>query len=210
MRYVFHGHESSLELKDVVTFEPELAARLARRMKEPEVEEAVAVLIDIYGGKYVREQAAHIEVIGRRWAQLATQMREAGVSSDDDKERIRSIPERLCFRLDAVWGEGRAAVFLTLRAAALRVGCDIRDAALHVDGESVSALMDLVVDGLRRGFAASVDAALAVSLLEHTINKPRAEPTSSTPATLTPASVDIDWAAEVTDAARRMAIVTAT
>ena len=40
-----------------------------------------------------------------------------------------------------------------LRSVALRHGCSMRDAPLHVDAESVASLMDSLVDGLRAGFA---------------------------------------------------------
>jgi hypothetical protein len=179
MRYSFHGHDSELDLKDIIAFEPDLARQLAKQLKEPNVEDAIAVALDFFGARYVREQAAHLEVIGKKWAELAPL-----AQTDNDRERIRAIPERLCFRLDQVWREGRAAVHLVLRSVALRNGCRIEDAPLFVDMDTVKQLMDLIVDGLRKGFAASVDAAVAVSLLERAV-KPKADGTH-----------EIDWAAE--------------
>lgn len=178
MRYSFHGHESDLDLRDVIAFESELAHQLARQLKEPNIEDAVAVALDFFGARYVREQAGHLEVIGKKWAQLAPL-----AATDNDRERIRAIPERLCFRLDQVWREGRAAVFLVLRSVALRVGCPIEDAPLHVDEKSIADMMELIVDGLRKSFAKSVDAAVAVALLESAVKPKAGEPA-------------IDWASE--------------
>jgi hypothetical protein len=178
MRYSFHGHESDLDLKDIIAFEPELANQLAKQLREPNVEDAVAVALDFFGARYVRENAAHLEVIGKKWAELAPLAVE-----DNDKERIRAIPERLCFRLDQVWREGRAAVFLVLRSVAMRKGIPMQDAALHVEPSDIVSMMDLIVDGLRKGFAKSVDAAVAVTLLERAAKPKKGE--------------EIDWAAQV-------------
>ncbi len=179
MLYSFHGHESDLDLKDVIAFEPDLTAQLAKQLREPNVEDAVAVALDFYGAAYVREQAAHLEVVGRKWAELAPL-----AQTPNDKERVKAIPERLCFRLDQVWREGRAAVYLVLRSVAMRHGCAIEDAPLFVDMDSVASLMELIVDGLRAGFAASVDASVVVALLERAV-KPRAD-----------GSRELDWATE--------------
>src|SRR5687767_3968824 len=142
MRYTFHGHDSALDHKDVVSFEPELAKKLAKAQREPDVEEAVAVVLDYFGATYVREQAAHLEVIARRWVQLA-----GLAQTENDKERVRAIPDRLGFRFDAVWREGRAALHLMLRAVALREGCEMREAPFYVDPVDVSGLLDSLVDG---------------------------------------------------------------
>lgn len=185
MRYAFHGHESALDLRDVVTFEPELVRKIARLQREPDVEEAVAVVLDVFGAAYVREQRQHLEVVGQSWARLAGLAR-----GDNDKERVRAIPDRLGYRFDAVWREGRAALHLMLRAISLRTGCSMRDAPLHVDATSIAQLMDSLVDGLRAGFAASVDAAIAVELLERAIGSSRGGAKVSR-------ALDFDWAAEI-------------
>src|SRR4051794_1876308 len=132
MRYTFHGHESELDLKDVITFEPDLADTLCRLTGEPDAEEALATFLDFHGAKYVREQSAHLEVVGKKWAQLAPL-----VGNNEDRERIRAIPERLCFRFDPVWSEGRAAVHLMLRAVSERTGCELQDAPLYIDQRSI-------------------------------------------------------------------------
>ena len=185
MRYAFHGHESELDLRDVVTFEPDLVQKIARLQREPDVEEAVAVVLDVFGAAYVREQRQHLEVVGQSWARLAPL-----AVHDNDRERVRAIPDRLGYRFDAVWREGRAALHLMLRAISLRTGCSMRDAPLHVDAESIGELMESLVDGLRAGFAASVDAAIAVELLERAIGSTRGSKVSR--------ALDFDWAAEIT------------
>jgi hypothetical protein len=186
MRYAFHGHESELDLKDIVTFEPELAKKIARLQGEPDVEEAIAVVLDVFGGAYVREQRSHLEKIGASWARLAPL-----ATGDNDRERVRAIPDRLGYRFDSVWREGRAALHLMLRSVALTHGCSMRDAPLHVDEQSVAMLMEALVDGLRAGFAASVDAAIAVELLERAVG-------SSKGGAKVSRALDFDWAAEIT------------
>lgn len=188
MRYSFHGHESSLDLKDVVAFVPELAAQAARAQGEESAEEAVAFALDMFGAQYVQEQRALLEVIMRRWAELAPRARE-----HSDVERIRAIPDRLAWRFDAVWPDGRAALHLMLRAVALRTGCSMRWAPLCVQQEDVTQLLDALLDGLRTGFAASVDAQLAVDLLEQSAGHD-----DSVVVAPRDRAVDCDWAAEIT------------
>lgn len=185
MRYAFHGHESNLDLKDIVSFEPELAKKIARLQGEPEVEEAIAVVLDVFGAAYVREQRAHLEKIGQSWVRLAPL-----ATGDNDRERVRAIPDRLGYRFDSVWREGRAALHLMLRSVALTHGCSIRDAALHVDAESIAQLMEALIDGLRAGFAQSVDAAIAIELLERAVNSEQGGAKVSR-------ALDFDWAAEI-------------
>lgn len=124
----------------------------------------------------------------RRWAHLAPLARIT-----NDQERVRAIPERLAWRFDAVWPEGRAALHLMLRAVMHRTGCSMRYAPLCVELSDVSQLLDSLLDGLRAGFAASIDAQLAVDLLEQSA-------TDVERAVVAPAdrAVDHDWAAEVT------------
>lgn len=191
MRYSFHGHESSLELKDVVAFVPELAEQAAETQEEENLEEAVAFVLDMFGAKYVAEQRALLEVIVRRWAHLAPLAR-----STNDQERVRAIPERLAWRLDAVWPEGRAALHLMLRAVMHRTGCSMRYAPLCVELGDVTLLLDSLLDGLRAGFAASVDAQLAVDLLEQGAGAP--ERGVVAPADRGEHAADLDWAAEIT------------
>lgn len=191
MRYSFHGHESSLELKDVVAFVPELAEQAAETQEEENLEEAVAFVLDMFGAKYVAEQRALLEVIVRRWAHLAPLAR-----STNDQERVRAIPERLAWRLDAVWPEGRAALHLMLRAVMHRTGCSMRYAPLCVELGDVTLLLDSLLDGLRAGFAASVDAQLAVDLLEQGAGAP--EQGVVAPADRGEHAADLDWAAEIT------------
>lgn len=186
MRYAFHGHESDLDLKDIVSFEPDLAKKIARLQGEPNVEDAIAVVLDVFGGAYVREQRAHLEKIGASWVRLAPLA--TGVN---DQERVRAIPDRLGFRFDSVWREGRAALHLMLRSVALTHGCSMRDAPLHVDAESVAMLMESLVDGLRAGFAGSIDAAIAVELLERAVNSTQGGSRVSR-------ALDFDWATEIT------------
>ncbi|MCC7109274.1 MAG: hypothetical protein IT382_08310 [Deltaproteobacteria bacterium] len=191
MRYSFHGHESSLELKDVVAFVPELAEQAAEAQEEGNLEEAVAFVLDMFGAKYVAEQRALLEVIVRRWAHLAPLAR-----STNDQERVRAIPERLAWRLDAVWPEGRAALHLMVRAVMHRTGCSMRYAPLCVELGDVTLLLDSLLDGLRAGFAASVDAQLAVDLLEQGAGAP--EQGVVAPADRGEHAADLDWAAEIT------------
>ena len=191
MRYSFHGHESSLELKDVVAFVPELAEQAAEAQEEESLEEAVAFVLDMFGAKYVAEQRALLEVIVRRWAHLAPLAR-----STNDQERVRAIPERLAWRLDAVWPAGRAALHLMLRAVMHRTGCSMRYAPLCVELGDVTLLLDSLLDGLRAGFAASVDAQLAVDLLEQGEGAP--DRAVVAPADRGEHAVDLDWAAEIT------------
>jgi hypothetical protein len=187
MRYVFHGHESRLDLQDVVAFEPELCARAARRQGEHDVEDAVAFIIDLYGARYVSEQQEKLDIVMRRWAYLVPFARSLA-----DRERLRAVPDRLAWRFDAVWPEGRAALHLMLRAVALRTGCDIKDAPLHVDHRDVHDLFDALVDGLRAGFARAVDAAFAIDLLERAVGAVAV----GGPAAPLPEG-DVDWAAQV-------------
>ena len=189
MRSTFHGHESARDLQDLVTFEPELVQKIARLQREPELEEAVAVVLDVFGAAYVREQRQHLEVVGLSWVRLAPLAR-----GDNDQERVRAIPDRLGFRFDTVWREGRAALYLMLRAISLRTGCSMRDAPLHVDAEGVALLMESLVDGLRAGFAASIDAAIAVELLERAIGPTLGSKVGSQVSS----ALDFDWAAEIT------------
>lgn len=199
MRYAFHGHESELELKDVISFEPELANKVARIQGEPNVEDAVAVVLDVFGAAYVREQRAHLETIGKSWLRVAPLARDG---TENDKERVRAIPDRLGFRFDAVWREGRASLHLMLRSIALRHGCDVRDAALYVDDISINALMEELVDGLRKGFARSIDAAVAVECLERATGGQAKHSAAERPASTESAArlskaLEIDWAAEI-------------
>lgn len=191
MRYSFHGHESSLELKDVVAFVPELAEQAAAAQQEDSLEEAVAFVLDMFGARYVQEQRALLEVIVKRWAHLAPLAR-----STNDQERVRAIPERLAWRLDAVWPEGRAALHLMLRAVMHRTGCSMRYAPLCVELGDVTMLLDSLLDGLRAGFAASVDAQLAVDLLEQNAGERDREVVA--PADRGEHAADLDWAAEIT------------
>lgn len=188
MRYSFHGHESSLDLKDVVAFVPELAEQAARAQGDDDPEDAVSFVLDMFGAQYVQEQRALLEVIMRRWAHLAPLAR-----STNDQERVRAIPERLAWRFDAVWPEGRAALHLMLRAVMHRTGCSMRYAPLCVEVEDVTVLLDSLLDGLRTGFAASVDAQLAVDLLERTAGD--AELAVTAPSDR---GGELDWAAEIT------------
>ena len=188
MRYSFHGHESNLDLKDVVAFVPELATDAAKAQGEDNAEDAVSFALDMFGAQYVQEQRALLEVIMRRWAQLAPKARDHG-----DVERVRAIPDRLAWRFDAVWPEGRAALHLMLRAVALRTGCSMRWAPMCVQLDDVNQLLDALLDGLRTGFAASVDAELAVDLLEQ--GAAEAERAVTAPSDR---AMDIDWAAEIT------------
>lgn len=188
MRYSFHGHESSLDLKDVVAFVPELAEQAARAQGEHDAEDAVSFALDMFGAQYVQEQRANLEVIMRRWAHLAPIAR-----ATNDQERVRAIPERLAWRFDAVWPEGRAALHLMLRAVMHRTGCSMRYAPLCVELDDVTQLLDSLLDGLRAGFAGSVDAQLAVDLLEQSAgDQDRVVVAPSDRA------IDHDWAAEVT------------
>lgn len=164
MLYEFHGNVSALDLKDVVAFEPDLAAAAARMQGEPNVEEAIAVLLDLEGARFVQTQSAHLQTVGVQWAHLAKRAKD-----HDERERIRAIPDRLCLRFDPLWPEGRAAVHLMLRSISAREGCEVRDAALFIDHASVSELMTLLIDGLRKGFARSVDAPMAVAVLERAV-----------------------------------------
>lgn len=186
MRYTFHGHESELDLKDVIAFEPELARKVARLQGEPDVEDAIAVVLDVFGAAYVREQRAHLQKVGESWVRLAPL-----ATGDNDRERVRAIPDRLGYRFDAVWREGRAALHLMLRSVALTHGCSMRDAPLHVDADSVAMLMESLVDGLRASFASSIDAAIAVELLERAVGSTQGGARVSR-------ALDFDWAAEIT------------
>ncbi len=188
MRYSFHGHESSLDLKDVVAFVPELAEQAARAQGEDSAEDAVSFVLDMFGAQYVQEQRALLEVIMRRWAHLAPLAR-----STNDQERVRAVPERLAWRFDAVWPEGRAALHLMLRAVMHRTGCSMRYAPLCVELSDVTVLLDALLDGLRAGFAASVDAQLAVDLLERAAGDDER-------AVMAPSDRggELDWAAEIT------------
>lgn len=188
MRYSFHGHESNLDLKDVVAFVPELADQAANAQGEQHPEDAVSFALDMFGAQYVQEQRALLEVIMRRWAELAPKAREIS-----DVERVRAVPDRLAWRFDAVWPEGRAALHLMLRAVALRTGCSMRWAPLCVQLSDVNQLLDALLDGLRAGFAASVDAQLAVDLLEQTAGETE-RPVSA----LADRTAELDWAAEIT------------
>lgn len=192
MRYSFHGHESSLDLKDVVAFVPELAEDAAGSQGEDNPEDAVSFALDMFGAQYVQEQRANLEVIMRRWAHLAPLAR-----TTNDQERVRAVPERLAWRFDAVWPEGRAALHLMLRAVMHRTGCSMRYAPLCVELADVTQLLDSLLDGLRAGFATSVDAQLAVDLLEQ--NAGDAERVVVAPSDrAVDHAVDCDWAAEVT------------
>jgi hypothetical protein len=188
MRYAFHGHESELELRDVTAFEPELCAKAARVQGESNLEDAVAFILDLYGARYVRGQQEKLDIIMRRWAELAPRARSVA-----DRERVKAIPDRLAWRFDAVWPEGRAALHLMLRAVALRNDCRLDDAALYIELADVTKLLDALVDGLRAGFARAVDAAFAVELLERAVGDVAPLPASR--------AMELDWAAEITTGA---------
>jgi hypothetical protein len=193
MRYSFHGHESNLDLKDVVAFVPELAAQATLAQGEESTQDAVAFVLDVFGAQYVAEQRALLEVIVHRWAHLAPRAR-----TTNDQERVRAIPDRLAWRFDAVWPDGRAALHLMLRAVMHRTGCSMRYAPLCVELSDVTTLLDALLDGLRAGYASSVDAQLAVDLLERqSAGEQRVMEQRHVAAPASRAG-ELDWASEVT------------
>lgn len=171
MRYAFHGHRSSLDLAHVVRFAPELAAAVARAQGEDDPEEALAFELDLFGAAHVAQQRDNLAVILRRWAHLAPRARTL-----DEQERVRAIPERLAWRFDAVWPEGRAALHLVLRAVTHRTGCSMPWAPLCVEEQDMAALLSMLEDGLRAGFAASVDADLALDVLKRARDRATSAP----------------------------------
>jgi hypothetical protein len=175
MRYSFHGHESSLDLRDVVAFEPDLCGKIARAQREPNVEDAVAVVLDLYGAAHVREQKKKLEVICGMWAQLARRAKAPTQSNEDERARIRAIPERLAWRFGGVWPEGRAVLHLMLRSVAQRSGCNLADAPLHIADCDVESLLESLTHGLRAGFANSIDAPYALELVQRAAGEPHEE-----------------------------------
>jgi hypothetical protein len=161
MRYAFHGHKTPLDLRQVVRLAPELVDQAARAQGEDDPEEAVSFLLDLFGAQHVQTQREKLEVILRRWVHMAPRAR-----SLDDQERLRAIPERLAWRFDTVWPDGRAVFHLMLRAVMVRTGCSMHYAPLCVEQSDVDELLETLVSGLRAGYAASVDTQLAIELLQ--------------------------------------------
>jgi hypothetical protein len=161
MRYSFHGHESKLDLDELLAVAPDLCERVRRSQGEEHAEDAVAFVLDVFGAEHVHQQRAKLEVILERWAYLAPRAR-----SSNDQERVRAIPERLAWRFQTVWPDGRVALHLMLRAVMHRTGCNMHWAPLCVEAGDVAMLLDALLDGLRAGYASSVDTQMAIELLE--------------------------------------------